>query len=1015
MSFPTEPINQIIADFRLLEEQQKENTFPLTSFYGYLLKLTQKWQLQAATHPEVHLVDPKQKIAVKIHFESSISLINSGIDQFVKSKLYQQYDSLYVILPGERQNYGFISFSNRTKRKFDFDKDKHIITHEDLLSIIKNGKADLQEELCILFDNSLSKAAPVDVATEEPSSVGSSKKSTSSVTANALAAIAKRRASAPPFAIQYQLSKACTDLLPMDLLGLRSIRNFGAYFHTSTYYNTLSQLIGKQPFILVTGRSLSGKTRSILQALQKLENTILLVPSILHLREKMPLPPAKKGQQLIVLLDQLSDYFRWYNHKYQLINKMIHFYLQKGIPVIATCTSGHERQTVADFIDPVLLNKCMELYTPDISYDDILEFQAEVDQRLNFDSFDETIGSLFLDIPLAKKQFEQWKSVDASNDEIAASQVMESLQCMHFAGCCHGFPMVFSQEKARDFTQRLLARKISLSKWNAALDLLKKLDWIRFDEETITTDAAYLKQVVLPDYTPHKTRQEIYRVFDKPATQTANDFFSKTFDIALSIHQARNYQDADEIFFGLSERKIKIHTAVCNALLRKTETFEQATVVFKWMQKKKVAGNLLSYNTLLSRSDTYRMGREVWKEMLSHKVVPNTYSYTLLLHLTETEEDAHETLSKMSPSGLAPTIQHYNITFQKTKTFKKGLVLLEQLQAQELAPSAEIFAQLIYLAQDKEDAFLLLDAMQKAGLPLDADIYFHLTRKANNFKEGMLFLQRMKQEEIAPNEMVVAAIAQHVSDFMEASELLETSSIPISQEMMEHLILQMKDYDQAKPLFYKITRLQLTFSLPIINHLLSLAPDYAASQPILDKMKQLEIVGDQETYAYLLPKVTDYEAALALLEEMKVAEIQPNSAAFQSLFALAPTYEAVIFHLQAYKAIPLPLDDSMLGIITKALANQEQVFIDTMLQDANIDLSDMDYHRIFVELLPQITQEPFFTQLEETIYKADSLILLYTKKLIQLGKYREASRILEEMDQKSEDYYLLKDEMPFNF
>ncbi len=1015
MSSPTALINHIISDFGLLEVQQKENSFPLIPFYTYLLKLTQNWTLQEATHPGIHLVDGKQKIAVQILFDNNISFINSAIDHFVKSKLYQQYHALYLILPGERQNFGFISFTNRTKRKFDFDKEKHIISHYDLLDIIKKGKGELHKEVHLLFENSLKKEQETGITETDLVTAATSQTTTSNATALALAAIAKKRATAPPFAKQYQLSKDCQDLLPLDLMGLRSIRNYGAFFRTSTYYDTLLSSIGKKPFILVTGRALSGKTRSLLHAFQTLNNTILLSPSVLHLKEKMPLPRLQRGQKCIVLLDQISDYFRWHDQKYQLINKMIHFFLEKQIPVVATCTSGHDRQTVEDFIDPGLFNRCTEIYIPDISYDDILDFQTDVDQRLQFDSFDETIGSLFMDIPIAKKKYAQWSSPDASNEEIAARQVLESLQCMQFAGCCHGFPHVFSQEKARDFTQRLLARKISLSKWNAALELLKKEDWIRFDEETITTDPAYLSRIVLPAYTPHQTRQEIYRVFDKPATRTANDFFSKTFDIALTIHQARNYQDADEIFFGLSERKVKIHTGLCNALLRKTETFEQATVIFKWMQKKKVAGNLLSYNTLLSRSDTYRMGREVWKEMNAYKVVPNHYSYTLMLHLCDTEELALEVLNDMATYHIKPTIQHYNIACQKTSTFSKALGLLQQLQTQGLSPSAEIFAHLIYLTQSKEEAFQLLDAMQKAGLPLDASIYFHLIRKASNFKEGMQFLQRMKQEAILPNEMVIAAIGTHVSDFMEANELLEASEITISQDIIEHLILQMDDFSQAKPLFYKITRLQLDFSLPIINHLLKLAPDFEQSQPILQKMKQLDILGDEETYTQLLSKASDYPAALELLAQMKRANISPTIGTFKALFALAPDYRAILDQLKQLKRVPLSLNDPSIMMITQRLKGQEQAFVDALLQDATLQRTDIDYHRLFVALLPHITQAPLLEQLEAIIYASDPLILLYTRKLIELGKYREATRILEEMDQKTEDYYLLKDEMPFNF
>ncbi|MDD6467030.1 MAG: SMEK domain-containing protein [Erysipelotrichaceae bacterium] len=109
-------------------------------FFSGLLNLIYGFELKNVNHleknaPSIDLFDKKNRISVQVTSDNSSKKIAHTIDEFIKNKLFNEYDRLIVLMIPDKRRY---TKSFDTKELFHFDKNKDIWDTKQLIKDINN-------------------------------------------------------------------------------------------------------------------------------------------------------------------------------------------------------------------------------------------------------------------------------------------------------------------------------------------------------------------------------------------------------------------------------------------------------------------------------------------------------------------------------------------------------------------------------------------------------------------------------------------------------------------------------------------------------------------------------------------------------------------------------------------------------------------------------------------------------------------------------------------------------------
>ena len=137
--------------------------------------------------------------------------------------------------------------------------------------------------------------------------------------------------------------KKSSSLKPEDIL---EGRPFHEYYHPCKEDDKIAQFLIEKKNTLIIGRPLSGKTRSLYQALKKLKKPYdVLIPRCDDIKKEYFVIPMHlnlwRRKRKLVILDDLQIFAEKENFDY-LLNAC----LKKKITIVATCQSGLEYKNV---------------------------------------------------------------------------------------------------------------------------------------------------------------------------------------------------------------------------------------------------------------------------------------------------------------------------------------------------------------------------------------------------------------------------------------------------------------------------------------------------------------------------------------------------------------------------------------------------------------------------------------------------------------------------------------------
>ncbi|NJN92491.1 MAG: SMEK domain-containing protein [Leptolyngbyaceae cyanobacterium SL_5_14] len=123
--------------------------------YGYA-ELKNLNLVEGSNYPAVDLGDEKARVAIQVTSTSDSDKVKDTLSGFVKYKLYEKFDHLFIYILTEKQKtYTGRGYQDIIQNQFSFNKDTDIRDYRDLLAIISNLQADQLRRILSCLEGSI--------------------------------------------------------------------------------------------------------------------------------------------------------------------------------------------------------------------------------------------------------------------------------------------------------------------------------------------------------------------------------------------------------------------------------------------------------------------------------------------------------------------------------------------------------------------------------------------------------------------------------------------------------------------------------------------------------------------------------------------------------------------------------------------------------------------------------------------------------------------------------------------
>jgi tetratricopeptide (TPR) repeat protein len=314
--------------------------------------------------------------------------------------------------------------------------------------------------------------------------------------------------------------KHASELTAKEVMGHRGdpANCYHEYYLQRSIDEALTQRIEKGEHVIVIGGSLSGKTRTVFEALKCHNKPIVVtIPniSIDDFPAEIEIPqnsePAKRE---ILLIDDIAKYLS----KTNFVNVLKKFE-RNGSMIVGTCWDSDW-----EFVEKKLereggIRVGQPLRLDEITEDEAKEVARETGNSVPI-SFKGFIGFILLHVEEAKKKY-ALLSIDMR-------KVLESVKRLYEAGVYTGRE-VFSTEQVQRVGFAIHGQRAESNWWKDALSELQKVRFAKEEDDGIHFEEAYLQYVVEGDFVGVEDFRRLVELFgDDP---------SALFSITVKSHE----------------------------------------------------------------------------------------------------------------------------------------------------------------------------------------------------------------------------------------------------------------------------------------------------------------------------------------------------------------------------------------------------------------------------------------------------------------------------------------------
>ena len=278
--------------------------------------------------------------------------------------------------------------------------------------------------------------------------------------------------------------KKTTALKPEDILGFyaKTEHGFNDYYFSRQSDETIKKRIAAKKNVFITGKLLSGKSRSIYQALFTIEGKYdVIIPKLVDMKSVRVPWHFCFWRKKIVVLDDIDEFVKKQNFIY-----LFHKLAKKKTIIIASCRSGSVYDRLCEKLErePSVFGEYIEI--SDITRGNC-EKVASLTSREMPPAFDGSIGAIFL-------RLYEMTGVYRSCSE-PERNILMSLRCLYMAGIYEEREL-FSIDRVKQLCCKKFEANCSTYDWEEYLTSLKNKGFSQTIKNDIWVVKSYLEYVI---------------------------------------------------------------------------------------------------------------------------------------------------------------------------------------------------------------------------------------------------------------------------------------------------------------------------------------------------------------------------------------------------------------------------------------------------------------------------------------------------------------------------------------
>ncbi|MFA5432451.1 MAG: hypothetical protein WC319_06205 [Candidatus Paceibacterota bacterium] len=512
-------------------------------------------------------------------------------------------------------------------------------------------------------------------------------------------------------------------------------RPYSDYLHRTEVENTVIEAIRNKKHIILTGRPLRGKTRTMVECLKQLKRTSVLLPYPADYNNEIVFPKKHllNGKNRIVVFDDLQKFFEPGKDPRKLIDKII----DNDWLIVSTCRTFEEWKTVQriwgislNILDPIEIPEVNKIIAQEAAILNGIELPLHFDGK--------NIGTVFVDLDEMRLQY---------NSKITPfqKQILLAIKKLFAIGKYN------TKGEITLSTIKILSNiKQSDSQWLKDMATIIEKGFVSGNPYNIIPEQVYFDLIVEPQLS-----------FSEIIRDINNTFPNEEINYHKLIFAASN-QKAYNIIQALKQANINPDVYQYNMLIAKQESFEQGKALISEMKNEDLKPDVITYNTLMRVCKDFEQGKALISEMKKEDLKPNVITYSTLMRVCKDFEQGKALISEMKNEDLKPDVITYSTLMRVCKDFEQGKALISEMKNEDLKPDVITYNTLMRVCKDFEQGKALISEMKNEDLKPDVITYSTLMTVCKDFEQGKALISEMKNEDLKPDVITYSKLLEKV-------------------------------------------------------------------------------------------------------------------------------------------------------------------------------------------------------------------------------------------------------------
>ncbi|VEP14023.1 hypothetical protein H1P_2320008 [Hyella patelloides LEGE 07179] len=645
-------------------------------------------------------------------------------------------------------------------------------------------------------------------------------------------------------------AKLAKELQPSDLLGLRAQERNGfrenIYLEREEVDLKIYNLIKKRKNVIISGKPLAGKSRTILEQLKRnfSESTVYLANKDIDInisKIESLINHNKDDESYFYIFNDIDNFIeqKYFNN---LIVKIIA--QSENNIILASCRTIYVK-SVFDSLG----NELNALFAP-IKINSLDEELRKKLDKLDVDRDslikDDTIGSYFFPLSEMKSRYiDLEKNRENNKAERIQYEILRSYKCIEFwRRNNRGVKdIIIEYAQKRLLNHYPVKSNVSPYEWKQSIKVLARLGFIKHEGKKISIESAYVEKIIANQESEEEFVFEIIGYY--PTVENASKL----------IYRVSKKELSWQLYDHMRHIGIKPDHYTFNSLLTKTSDRDKILNLLCDMRRAEVKPNEFTFNILIKQQNNFDDAWQTYQKMLKQKIEPSVITFNTLLSKTNNFDDAWQIYLKLLDTDIEFSESTFYCLISKTSNFEQAIKIFRSYCSSGFEPNIKF----------------LESTLSKFHLSNENPVDFN--------KEVMYVHEQILKFGLVHTTSTFRILLASMPDFESAwdiyqeavnSKKIEKSSPTIFTQLID----KAETYDQAnKPfseMMRKVSNSEIVgLTINPFNKLIEKAPDFTTAWSIFEYISKYQLSYDSCTFSNLMLKTDDRKERDFILLEAK--------------------------------------------------------------------------------------------------------------------------------------------------